>query len=87
MKKFTKIVATISDRRCDVEFIRALYENGMNVVRMNSAHIQLEGFRRIVENVRSVSPSIGILMDTKGAEIRTTTNADDQISNFSPVTR
>ena len=44
MKKFTKIVATISDRRCDVEFIRALYENGMNVVRMNSAHIQLEGY-------------------------------------------
>ena len=84
MKKFTKIVATISDRRCDVEFIRDLYENGLNVVRMNSAHIQLEGFRRIVENVRSVSPSIAILMDTKGAEIRTTTNADDVTLKFQP---
>ena len=25
MNKFTKIVATISDRRCDVEFLRELY--------------------------------------------------------------
>ncbi len=84
MKKFTKIVATISDRRCDVDFIRDLYENGLNVARMNSAHIQLEGFRRIVENVRAVSSSIGILMDTKGAEIRTTTNVDDMNIEFAP---
>lgn len=78
MKKFTKIVATISDRRCDVDFIKELYANGLNVARMNSAHIQLEGFQRIVNNVRAVSPSIGILMDTKGPEIRTTTNVDDE---------
>ena len=36
MKK-TKIVATISDLRCDVEFIRPLVEAGVNVVRMNTA--------------------------------------------------
>ena len=34
MLKKTKIVATISDLRCDAEFIKQLYENGMNVVRM-----------------------------------------------------
>ena len=39
MPKYTKIVATVSDKRCDVHFIQALYENGMNVVRMNSAHL------------------------------------------------
>lgn len=78
MKKFTKIVATISDKRCDREFIQALFDNGLNVVRMNSAHLRLDGFRKIVENVRAVSPSIGILMDTKGPEIRTTTNAGDE---------
>ena len=69
MKKFTKIVATISDKRCDKEFIQALYDNGLNVVRMNSAHLQLDGFRKIIENVRAVSPSIAILMDTKGPQI------------------
>lgn len=40
MSKYTKIVATISDARCDVDFIKQLYESGMNVVRMNSAHLQ-----------------------------------------------
>ena len=42
MSKYTKIVATISDSRCDVDFIKQLYDNGMNVVRMNSAHLQEE---------------------------------------------
>ena len=76
--KFTKIVATVSDRRCDVDFIQKLFDNGLNVVRMNSAHLQREGFERIVNNVRQVSDRIGILMDTKGPEIRTTTNVDDE---------
>lgn len=79
MIKQTKIVATISDKRCDVEFIRQLYIEGMNVVRMNSAHLQKEGFMKIINNVRAVSPHIGILMDTKGPEVRTTVAANDQI--------
>ncbi|NDV64112.1 pyruvate kinase [Bacteroides sp. 224] len=72
MKKHTKIVATISDQRCEVSFISKLYEAGMNVVRMNSAHIEREGFDRIINNVRTVSNQLAILMDTKGPEIRTT---------------
>lgn len=78
MAKHTKIVATISDKRCDVDFIRDLFEAGMNVVRMNSAHLDETGFRMIIENVRAVSSEIGILMDTKGPEIRTTKNKDDK---------
>lgn len=72
MKKHTKIVATISDQRCDVEFLTQLYNAGMNVVRMNSAHLDREGFDKIINNVRTVSNKIAILMDTKGPEIRTT---------------
>ena len=37
MLKKTKIVASISDLRCDVDFIRDLFNAGMNVVRMNTA--------------------------------------------------
>ena len=70
--KQTKIVASISDRRCDTEFIRALFNAGMNVVRMNTAHATEEGIRKIVNNVREVSHHIGILIDTKGPEVRTT---------------
>lgn len=72
MLKHTKIVATVSDQRCDVEFIDALYKAGMNVVRLNSAHMNEEGFNNVVGNVRKVSKHIGILMDTKGPEVRTT---------------
>lgn len=71
-KKRTKIVATISDKRCDPEFIRRLYEEGMDVVRINSAHLDLEGALKIIRNVRQVSDKIAILLDTKGPEIRTT---------------
>lgn len=72
MVKKTKIVASISDLRCDVNFIKELYKAGMNVVRMNTAHANREGFETLINNVRKVSNHIGILMDTKGPEIRTT---------------
>ena len=70
--KQTKIVASISDRRCDQDFIRSLFEAGMNVVRMNTAHADENGIKTIINNVRSVSNHIGILIDTKGPEVRTT---------------
>ncbi|NLY23417.1 MAG: pyruvate kinase [Bacteroidales bacterium] len=72
MLKSTKIIATISDKRCDVTFLQQLFEAGMNVVRLNSAHLDEEGFLKIIHNVREVSGQIAILVDTKGPEIRTT---------------
>ena len=76
MMKKTKIICTIADNRCEEEFIRQLYENGMNVVRINSAHASIEGAWKIVDNVRKVSSKIGILIDTKGPEVRLTGMAD-----------
>lgn len=73
LKKRTKIVATISDRNCEPQFLRRLHEAGMDVVRINSAHLDPAGVRKIVANTRSVSDKIAILLDTKGPEIRTTT--------------
>lgn len=70
--KQTKIVASISDRRCSVEFIRELYQAGVNVIRMNTAHASEEGIKEIIRNVRAVSKHLGILIDTKGPEVRTT---------------
>ena len=67
----TKIVATISDQRCDNDFIKSLYSAGMNVARINTAHISLESGKILIENIRSVSDKIAILIDTKGPEIRT----------------
>lgn len=70
--KQTKIVCSISDYRCEVDFLRKLFFAGMNVVRMNTAHATEEGIRKVVKNVRTVSPHIALLLDTKGPEIRST---------------
>ncbi|MBN1176015.1 pyruvate kinase [Candidatus Woesearchaeota archaeon] len=72
VKKQTKIVATISDLHCEEEFIRELYDNGMNVVRLNTAHQTHEDSLKIIKSVRNVSEKIPLLLDTKGPEIRTT---------------
>jgi len=77
MYKKTKIVATISDQRCDVDFIRELFENGMNVVRLNTAHQTHDEALKVIKNVRSVSDKIAILLDTKGPEIRTNDQDED----------
>ena len=74
MNKFTKIIATISDKRCDVEFLRSLAAAGMNVVRVNSAHLDEAGMARIVANTREASDSLAVMLDTKGPEVRTTPN-------------
>ncbi|MBQ1676369.1 MAG: pyruvate kinase [Bacteroidaceae bacterium] len=76
MLKQTKIVASISDERCEVDFIRDLFEAGMNVVRMNTAHATREGLTKVIDNVREVSNRIAILIDTKGPEVRTTKLAE-----------
>lgn len=70
--RLTKIVASISDLRCDPEFIKRLYDAGMNVARINTAHITPETALHVINNIRKVSNKIGILIDTKGPEIRTT---------------
>ena len=77
MEKKTKIVATISDRNCSVEFLSELFREGMDVVRINTAHLTPEGALNIVHNVRAVSERIAILIDTKGPELRVTGMAEE----------
>ncbi|MGK7394970.1 MAG: pyruvate kinase [Candidatus Cyclobacteriaceae bacterium M3_2C_046] len=77
MRKKTKIVATISDKNCDIDFINRMYDCGMNVVRLNTAHQTHEDTLKVVNNVRAVSDKIALLLDTKGPEIRTTTACED----------
>jgi pyruvate kinase len=71
MERKTKIIATISTLNSSKEFIKGLYRAGMNVVRLNTAHMTHADALMVVENTRAVSEKIGILLDTKGPEIRT----------------
>jgi pyruvate kinase len=77
-EKNTKIVATVSDLRADNEFITELYNHGVDVVRLNTAHQGLEDTIRVINIIRSVNNKIAILVDTKGPEIRTI-NFDEPI--------
>jgi len=69
--KQTKIICTIAGNKCEPDFIRQLFQSGMNMVRLNTAHISTDEAEAIIKNVRSVSESIGVLIDTKGPEVRT----------------
>ncbi|WP_136798514.1 MULTISPECIES: pyruvate kinase [Desulfosediminicola] len=71
MQKKTKIVATISNLNCSVPFIKRLYDAGVNVVRLNTAHMTHDDALEVISNTRAVSSKIGLLLDTKGPEIRT----------------
>lgn len=69
--KQTKIICTLADNRCDRDFIKQLIESGMDVVRLNTAHLDIPAAERIVANIRAVSDHVGVLLDTKGPEVRT----------------
>ncbi|ADN01090.1 pyruvate kinase [Spirochaeta thermophila] len=71
MRKNTKIIATISDSRCDFSFIKALIEEGVDAFRLNTAHQTPETSKRVVDAIRKVSSHVAIVLDTKGPEVRT----------------
>lgn len=56
---------------------KATFDAGMDVVRVNSAHVTEDGATHIVKTVHRVNPAIPIMIDTKGPEIRVTTIADE----------
>ncbi len=71
MPRLTKIICTISDLNCSPAFIHSLYQAGMNAVRLNTAHQSVSSTEKIIHNIRQVSQDIAIILDTKGAEMRT----------------
>ncbi len=75
MKK-TKIVSTLGPASNTVELISQLIEAGANVFRFNFSHgdheEQLTRMNMVREAVEKTGKDVGILLDTKGAEIRTT---------------
>ncbi len=85
MNKLTKIVATISDKRCDVDFIGRLFEAGMNVVRLNTAHQMPDDTIKVIQNVKKVSQKIAIILDTKGPEVRITQGNEFKVNKGSRI--
>ena len=71
MTKRTKIVATISPQTGAPEFLSQLFEAGVNVIRINTAHQDIEGAKILINNIRNANSAVAILVDTKGPEVRT----------------
>jgi len=71
MTKRTKIIATISPKTGTPEFLSQLFEAGVNVIRLNTAHQDIDEAKALIRNIRNLNSSIAILVDTKGPEVRT----------------
>jgi len=75
MLRKTKIVCTIGPASEDLYVLRELVRNGMNVARLNFSHgshqEHAERIRKIRQAAKEEGKTVGILLDTKGPEIRT----------------
>lgn len=73
MKK-TKIVATIGPASESEEVLKELFKNGLNVCRLNFSHGTHEEHQMRIDRIKRIREEmnlpIGIMLDTKGPEIR-----------------
>ena len=74
----TKIICTIGPATKDLKTLKTLYNNGMNVARINMSHADHKSAKSIIDRIHKINADpksrfgpIGILLDTQGPEIRT----------------
>lgn len=71
----TKIVCTIGPASESIEVLERLIESGMNVARLNFSHGDFAEHGARIKNIKEAAArmgtTVGILLDTKGPEIRT----------------
>ena len=82
MKK-TKIVCTIGPATKDVEVLKEMMLEGMNVARINFSHGSYEEQKVYVEAIKKareeVNLPVALLLDTQGPEIRTGKLENDSV--------
>lgn len=80
----TKIICTIGPATESPEMFRQLLEAGMNVARLNFSHGTHEEHGTRIKNLKLVAEqagcNLGILLDTKGPEIRTGMVPDEGVT-------
>ena len=79
----TKIVCTLGPATNDTEIIKEVVEAGMNVARMNFSHGNHEEHKQRIDMVKKAEKetgkTVGLMLDTKGPEIRTGEMKGDKI--------
>ncbi len=73
--RLTKIICTLGPASDTADKIFALEQAGMSIARINFSHGSQEGHRKAIQTIKDVNKTKGccimLLLDTKGAEIRT----------------
>lgn len=71
----TKVICTVGPACTDKETLRKMIQNGMNVARLNFSHQSYDFHRENIQTLKELREEmgvpLGILLDTKGPEIRT----------------
>jgi pyruvate kinase len=75
LMRLTKIICTLGPASDSAEKIYALQQAGMTIARINFSHGSQDSHRQTIQTIKQVNADqgccIGLLLDTKGAEIRT----------------
>ncbi len=77
----TKIICTIGPASSSPEMLTKLHDAGMSIARINMSHGTHDDHRKVIDTIKAVneelSTPLGLLLDTKGPEIRTGSNSMD----------
>src|SRR5687767_8943927 len=85
MYKFnrTKIVATMGPATADIAVLQAMFEEGLDICRINFSHGEYDAFLKIVDNIRILNKKlnrhVGILADLQGPKLRIGTVRNNSI--------
>jgi len=83
-RRNVKIIATLGPASSTPEMIRALFEAGADVFRLNMSHLDHPGLKRVYEMIRAVEKEmerpIGILADLQGPKLRVGEMKDGSIT-------
>jgi pyruvate kinase len=75
ISKKTKIIATVGPKSESKEIMSKIFEEGVNIIRLNFSHGDYAEQQARIDTCREIiaetNKQVGILLDTKGPEIRT----------------
>lgn len=79
----TKIICTIGPSTNSEEMLKKLADAGMNIARLNFSHGTHDSHKDVIKKIKTINAKygyhIGILLDTKGPEIRVGTMENNEV--------